>query len=159
MAMPKSVVKINEGGVQYISSVERTQYTITELSRAAFRDVAKLLRGRIKDNTPVDKGDLKRNVGSWVRRAEDSDVPYLQVGVYDKERAERKGLPYAFYAAFQEFGTSRMQAANGGRGFIRAPVEDSIDDIRRIQGQYLSAIEDENRALGLIDESEEIEDD
>ena len=29
---------------------------------------------------------------------------------------------------------------------------ESIDDIRRVQGKYLSAIEDENKALGLIDE-------
>ncbi|EGW36465.1 hypothetical protein DOT_5629 [Desulfosporosinus sp. OT] len=28
---------------------------------------------------------------------------------------------------------------------------DNIDDIRRVQGKYLSAIESENVALGLID--------
>jgi hypothetical protein len=153
------VTKIKKDGVTYISSVDRTQYTITELSRAAFRDVAKLLRRRIKDMAPVDTGNLRRNVGSWVRKAEDSDVPYLQVGVYDKERASKKGLVYAYYATWQELGNSRHPAANGGRGFIRPAVMDSIDDIRRIQGKYLSEIERENRAMGLIDEEEEIADD
>ena len=159
VATPKSVVKIKRGGVEYVSNVDQTQYTITELSRAALRDTAKLLRRRIKDNAPEDTGNLKRNVGSWVRKTEDSDVPYLQVGVYDRERAEKKGLKYAYYAIWQELGNSRMDAANGGRGFIRPAVQDSIDDIRRIQGKYLSAIEDENKALGLIDEEEEIADD
>ena len=159
MPVPKSVTKIKKDGVTYISSVDRTQYTITELSRAAFRDVAKLLRRRIKDMAPVDTGNLRRNVGSWVRKAEDSDVPYLQVGVYDKERARKKGLQDAYYATWQEFGNSRHPAANGNRGFIRPAVQDSIDDIRRIQGKYLSEIERENRAMGLIDESEEISND
>ena len=31
----------------------------------------------------------------------------------------------------------------------------NLDEIRRIQGQYLSVIEDENRAMNLIDEAEE----
>ena len=31
---------------------------------------------------------------------------------------------------------------------------ESISDIRRIQGAYLSAIEQENRALGLINEGD-----
>lgn len=52
-----------------------------------------------------------------------------------------------------------MQAANNGRGFLRSTVQDNIDEIQKIQGKYLSAIEDENRALGLIDEDEEVADD
>ena len=159
MPVPKSVTKINKDGVTFIDSVDRTQYTITELSRAALRDVAKLLRRRIKDMAPVDTGNLRRNVGSWVRKAEDSDVPYLQVGIYDKERARKKGLQDAYYATWQEFGNSRHPAANGNRGFIRPAVQDSIEDIRRIQGRYLSEVENENKALGLIDEEEEVADD
>lgn len=38
-------------------------------------------------------------------------------------------------------------------------VQKNIDEIRRIEGHYLSAIEDENRALGLIDEEEMVPDD
>ena len=159
MPVPNSVTKINKDGVTFIDSVDRTQYTITELSRAALRDVAKLLRRRIKDMAPEDTGNLKRNVGSWVRKAADGEMPYLQVGVYDKERAAKKGLKHAYYAGFQEFGTSKMSAANGGRGFIRPAVMDSIDEVRIIQGKYLSEIENENRALGLIDEEEEVADD
>lgn len=157
--MPKSVTKVRKDGIEFVSSVDRVQYTIMELSRAALRDTAKLLRNRIKSMAPVDTGNLRRNVGSWVRKAEDSDVPYLQVGVYDKERARKKGLQDAYYATWQEFGNSRHPAANGNRGFIRPAVQDSIEDIRRIQGRYLSEVENENKALGLIDEEEEVADD
>ena len=34
-------------------------------------------------------------------------------------------------------------------------VRDNIDKIREIEAQYLSAIEDENKALALIDEDNE----
>ena len=159
MAVPKSVVRINKDGVHMESNVERTAYTITELSRAALRDVARLLRRRIKEAAPVDTGNLRRNVGSWVRSTKGNEVPFLQVGVYDKERAHKKGLQHAFYAPYLELGSSRQDAVNHGQGFIRPTVMSSVDDIRRIQGQYLSAIEEENKALGLIDEDEEVADD
>lgn len=160
--MPKSVIKVKKDGVEYVSNVDRVQYTIAELSRGALRDVAKLLRARIKEATPVQPGPaggtLRKNVGTWVRRGKDG-TPRLQVGVYDRQRAKKKGYPYAFHAHLLEFGTVKMSAANGGRGFIRPPVMDNIDEIQIITGKYLSAIEDENRALGLIDEDEEISDD
>lgn len=158
MPVPKSVTKVKKDGIEFISNVDRCQYTIKELSRAALRDVAKLLRKRIKDAVPVDTGTLKKNVGTWVRRSKDG-TPRLQVGVYDKARAKKKGYKYAYHAHLIEFGTRKMRAANNGRGFLKSTVMDNIDEIRKIEGKYLSVIEDENKALGLIDEEEEIRDD
>ena len=43
MSVPKSVVKFDKNGVKYVSSVDRAQYTIRELTRAAMRDVGKFL--------------------------------------------------------------------------------------------------------------------
>ena len=40
------------------------------------------------------------------------------------------------------------------RAILTTTVREHIDEIRLIEGQYLSAVEDENRALGLIDEGE-----
>ena len=37
---------------------------------------------------------------------------------------------------------------------LTTTVREHIDEIRLIEGQYLSAVEDENRALGLINEGE-----
>ncbi|QOR34441.1 HK97 gp10 family phage protein [Clostridium sp. 'deep sea'] len=154
MPTPKSVVKVKKNGVEYISNVNRAQYTIKELCRAALRDVAKFLRKRIKARAPKGKGNLNKNIGSWVRRSKDG-IPHLQIGVYDRSRAKKKGLKYAFYAMFFEFGTSKMPA----RPFIKPTVLENIETIKTIQAQYLSAIEDEHKALQLINEKDEIADD
>ena len=159
MAMPKSVTKINKGGVTFESSVDKVEYTLAELSRAALRDTARLLRYKVKENIPVVTGTLKRNVGTWVRRRSDSKVPFLQVGVYNHATARKKGFTPAFHAHLAEFGTVKSRPVNQGRGFLRPSTYDNINEIRKIQAQYLSAIENENKALGLIDESEEIADD
>lgn len=43
MANPPSGMKITKNGVTYQSNIDRTQYTIRELSRAALRDVGKYI--------------------------------------------------------------------------------------------------------------------
>ena len=145
MPMPKSVTKIKKDGIEFISNVDRVQYTIQELSRAALKDVAKLLRKRMVQELKTLPGmrRSKRIYNStqyWVRKR-DCD---LQIGVKHD----------AWYGVNQELGTKGMPK----KGVIRETTFKHIDDIRRIEGQYLSAIEDENKALGLIDEEEEIGD-
>ena len=157
MAMPKSVTKVRKDGIEFTSNVAQVEYTIHELSRAALRDVAKLLRNRVKQAAPKATGNLHRNIGTWVRKGSDGE-PYLQIGIYDQTRAKKKGLKYAFYAHFLEFGTSTKAAVNGGRGFLRSAVTDSLADVAQIQAKYLKSLDDQ-RMLGLIDEEEEIADD
>lgn len=145
MPMPKSVTKVKKDGIEFISNVDRAQYTIQELSRAALKDVAKLLRKRMVQELKTLPGmrRSKRIYNStqyWVRRRETD----LQIGVKHD----------AWYGVNQELGTKGMPK----KGVIRETTFKHIDDIRKIEGQYLSAIEDENRALGLIDEEEEIGD-
>ena len=42
MAMPKSVIRINnKNGITFIDNVDRTKYTLRELTRAALRDTGK----------------------------------------------------------------------------------------------------------------------
>src|SRR5690625_1984264 len=95
MPMPKSVTKVTKDGVKFISNVDRTKYTLVELQRAALRDVAKFLRNRMKAKVPRDEGDLRKNIGTWVIRKTGS----MQIGVYDKQRARKKGFNYAGYYA------------------------------------------------------------
>jgi HK97 gp10 family phage protein len=145
MPMPKSVTKVKKDGIEFISNVDRAQYTIQELSRAALKDVAKLLRKRMVQELKTLPGmrRSKRIYNStqyWVRRRECD----LQIGVKHD----------AWYGVNQELGTKGMPK----KGVIRETTYKNIDEIRKIQGQYLSAIEDENRALELIDEEEEIGD-
>ena len=145
MGLPKSVIKINKKGVQYTSNVDRASYTIKELSRAALRDVARVLKYKIRqefNKLPGMKKQSKRFKAAyqhWLRKNEGD----LQLGIKHN----------TWYGIDQELGSKNQPK----RDILRSVVMNNIDEIRRIQGQYLSAIEDENRALGLLDEGEEIE--
>jgi HK97 gp10 family phage protein len=139
--MPKSVTKIKKGGVEFTSNVDRAQYTLRELQRAALRDTAKLIRKRMLEKLRKLPGMRKSkriytSTQFWLRRKE-SD---LQIGFKHD----------TWYGTQQELGTSKQPK----RGILRDTVFENIDEIRKIQGQYLSAIEDDNRAKGLIDEGE-----
>lgn len=143
MPIPKSVTKVTENGVEFTSNVDRAKYTIQELSRAALKDTAKLLRRRMLDKARklpgMRRGKRIPNAFQyWVRRRETD----LQVGIKHN----------TWYGVEQELGTSNQPA----RHIVRDTVYENIDQIRIIQGKYLSAIENENRALGLIDEDEEV---
>jgi HK97 gp10 family phage protein len=138
MPVPKSVTKVKKDGIEFISSVDRVNYTIEELCRAALRDVAKLIRKRLLEKLKKLPGmkrsrRLYRSTQYWVRKRETD----LVIGFKHD----------AWYGARSELGTHGQPARN----ILRDTVYENIDQIRIIQGQYLSAIADENRALGLID--------
>lgn len=140
MGLPKSVTKIKKGNVEFISNVDRINYTLNELTRAALRDVGKFICNKFRSKY---YGIFKRKRGKVGR--------YSQYWVRKKECDLQVGLkPFAFYGGFQELGSSKTEKL----GLLQKTVEENIDQIRLIQGKYLSAIEDENRALGLIDEKE-----
>lgn len=142
MAMPKSVTKITKDGIEFTNNVDRVQYTIEELSRAALRDSAKLVRKRLMQKLK-DLPGMRRNrrvyrsAQYWVRRRETD----LIIGFKHD----------AWYGSRSELGTHGSPA----RGFLRESVYENIDQIREIQGKYLSAIEDERRAMAAINESGE----
>lgn len=146
MPMPRSVIRVNKNGVKYISNVDRAQYTIKELSRAALKDVAKLIRRRMLDKARKMPGmrrgkRIPNAFQYWVRKRETD----LVVGIKHD----------TWYGVEQELGTSNQPK----RSIVRDTVYENIDEIRRIQGKYLSAISAENKALGLINEEEEVGDD
>ncbi len=145
MAVPKSVVKINKNGVTYTSSVDRCQYLLSELTRAALRDVARLVKYSIRQEFNKLPG-MKKNgrrfrsaYQHWIRKQEGT----LQIGIKHN----------TWYGVDQELGNKNQPK----RDLLRNAVFKNIDEIRRIEGQYLSSIEDENRALGLINEKEDQE--
>lgn len=146
MPLPKSVIKVKKDGVEYISNVDRAKYTLQELSRAALKDVAKFLRRRMVDELKKLPG-MKRNkriynsTQYWVRK-KDAD---LQIGIKHD----------TWYGVNQELGSKNMPK----KGVVRETTFKNIDEIRRIEGMYIKEIEDENRALGLINEEEETGDD
>ncbi|WP_337565494.1 HK97-gp10 family putative phage morphogenesis protein [Ruminococcus sp.] len=136
MSLPKAV-KITKNGVEFISNVERLQYTLKELERAALRDVGKLVCKRTKQKIKRRTGRLAKNTQYWVRSKQ--KVPDLQVGF----------KPGGFYGLYQEIGTSKSPKI----GALSNAAEDNISDIIKIESQYLSGIGTEE-AESLIKEGD-----
>lgn len=142
MPLPRSVTKVDrKGGVTFTSNVDAVNYTIQELTRAALRDVAKLIRKKMIIELKKMPG-MKRSkriytsTQYWVRRRE-SD---LQIGFKHD----------AWYGVNSELGAKGSPA----RGILRKTVFNNIDEIIKIQSQYLSGISSEKPSLGGTSEAE-----
>lgn len=70
---------------------------------------------------PVDTGNLRRSIEKKVALAEEA--------VYVGTNVE--------YAIYQEYGTSKMSAANGGRGYLRPAVQDHVEEYKEISQEIL----------------------
>ena len=144
MSIPKSVIRFKKGDVVYTSSVDRAQYTIRELTRAALRDVGKYVSRRCNSEAMKLPGLKKsRRVRGrtsafqyWARKQECD----LQVGI-------KHGT---WYGEQQELGTKNQPK----RGILRNSVYNNIPKIVEIESKYLSALESEAQALALISEEE-----
>lgn len=147
MSVPKSVVRFRKNGVEYISSVDRASYTIIELSRAAMRDVGKFL-ARMANEKAMKLPGLKKS-----RRVRGRTSTFL----YNVPWA-KTGLPHVevgvthdtWYGVDQEMGTSNQPK----RSILKNAAHQNIAKIIEIESKYLSALEDEARALSLINEGE-----
>lgn len=138
-----SPIKITKKGVEYVSAVDRAAYTLRELERAALRDIGKLIRRRVMQKARLQPGLRKgKRISNafqyWVRKRETD----LQVGIKHN----------TWYGAEQEIGSSKQRK----KALLTDTVYENIDEIRRIAGAYIKEIEDENRALALINEEEAV---
>ncbi|MDR7870309.1 MAG: hypothetical protein RIN55_05585 [Tissierellaceae bacterium] len=146
MPMPPSVTRLSKDGITFVSNVDRTQYTIKELSRRALYDVAKFIRREVIKEIRTLPGMKRgkrppRGIHYWVRSKETD----LQIGFGHSKR----GLSGdTWYLIQQELGSRRQPK----RSILRNVVYNNIDKIRLIEGQYLSYINDENKALGFIND-------
>lgn len=140
MAVPKSVIKIRtkqgRSTVEFTDHADWVNYTMQELIRAALRDTGKYVVRMTKNKVHKRTGRLLSNIQYWVRKKEGN----LQVGF----------KPGGWYGLFQELGTEKQPKI----GALTSAVEDNINTIRTIQAQYLSALNDENEAMRLIEEEE-----
>lgn len=150
MPIPPSVTRTVKGNVTIVSSVDRCAYTVQELSAAALRDVGKYVC--ITSNRAAQKlfhnsmrhskrvRGIKKTFQYWVRRREGD----LRVGIVHD----------SWYGVQQELGTSGNRNRGPGKmkkhGILTNSVYNNIPEIIRIESQYLSALEDEARALALI---------
>lgn len=140
MAVP-SQVKFKKGGVEFSNSCDRANYYISELTRAALKDVGKFICRETRKAIKRKTGKLAKNTQYWVRKKEqDCLVGFKAAG---------------WYGSYQELGTEKTPKV----GALRNAVDANIDMIQKIEAQYLSAIEDELNAQSLINEEEELGED
>lgn len=151
MSAPKSVVKIDKDGIKYVSNVDFCQYSIKELTRAAFRDVAKLIKRRFREKYysvfKKHTGKAGRVTYAKVWASESTIKPRLEIGL---PHAGKGRKVEGFYGYFQELGSSKTPKM----GLLRQTVEENISDIVKIESQYLSALKDEAEVLNLINEAD-----
>lgn len=148
MPAPKSVIKMNKDGIQYVSEVDKCQYYIHELTRAALRDVGKFISRTFRNSFYAH---FKRHTGRAgkatkykVWSSKSTTAPRVEIGL----KADNLT---GFYAYFQELGTDSTPRL----GLLKKAAQDNIDEIIKIESQYLSALNgDETRASGLIDEKD-----
>lgn len=147
MSAPKSVMKIKKGNVTYESRVDFASYNIYELSRAAMRDVGRYL-------ATLMRAKARKLPGSQ----QDRFVRYKTGGIIFKVPYDPGGLPHAeigttaesWYTEAHERGTSGQPR----RGILHDTAYQNVAKIIEIESQYLSALEDEAKALRLINERE-----
>lgn len=153
MAMPKSVIRTTKDGFTIVDNVDRCNYTIRELTRAALRDVGKYLTRQCNQKGQQLRG-LKRSkrvrgrssAFQYWNRAKECD---LQIGIGNTKQGQSGDT---WYGIQQELGTKKQPR----RAIITSTVEQNIAKIVEIESQYLSALEDEARSLSLIDEEDNI---
>ena len=148
MAIP-SPMKFKKDGVEFVSNVDRCNYTIRELTRAALRDVGRYVVRQCTRKARRLEGlgrtrYIQKRFQFWVRKQEGD----LQVGIHNVMKNKNPGETW--YGMDQELGLNGQPK----RAFLHDSVYENIRTIRDIEAQYLSAIEDEQRALALIDEEE-----
>lgn len=154
MGLPPSVTQVGRNGnLTFLNSVDRVNYTINELCRGALRDSAKMLRKKMilkLKKLPGMKRSRRvyRVTQTWVRRREAD----LLIGFGNMNKGT---TGETWYGILQELGTKNQPKRN----ILRDTVFENIDEIRRIQAQYLSLVEDEINARNMIDEDEAFNED
>ena len=150
MPTPKSVTKLtrDKSGnvvVSYESDVDKCNYYMFELCRAALRDagkfVAKCFKSEFYSTFKRVTGNVGKNTKYKVYSSKNTQYPRVDISTVND----------GFYGLFQEIGTKHLPKY----GILRKTVESNADTIRQIQGQYLSSLDDGDNAVeSLINEDE-----
>lgn len=147
MSIPPSITRYKKNGVEYVSSVDRCAYTIRELTRGALRDVGKFIVYAANESAQKLHASLKNRNVKRVKGLKGS----FQYWARPKECDLQVGIKHGtWYGTDQELGSSKMKK----HGILRNTVYSSIPQIIEIESKYLSALEDEAKALSLISEKE-----
>ena len=149
MGVPKSVTKVSkDGNVKFTSNVNTVEYTITELTRGALRDVGKFVakQFRISFYSHFKKfnGAVGRGAGYVVWRKDNT----LKVGIAKMW----KGVTIGQSAISQELGSNLTGEKK--LGLLRKAVMNNISTIIEIESKYLSELNKDKPSLAGVSEED-----
>ncbi|MEG0165849.1 hypothetical protein [Anaerorhabdus sp.] len=166
MPLPRKEVKIihNKNGTVHIeSSLNRADYLIRELIVQALYEVQRLLIKRLRERTKKEFKNLsaKRLKSSWQywQRKKEND---LQIGTkadtYYANRQEKgfnkiisaKGYTRNTKRGTQDVKSYSKRNRTKQRDILSDTVDENYGNIVKIISTYISAVEDEAKANGLI---------
>lgn len=81
MSIPNGIVKIKKDGVEFTSNVDRVNYTLRELTRAALRDVGRFICNRARKQ-------IKRRTGRVAKIHSIGSVRKMATCRLDSSRAD-----------------------------------------------------------------------
>lgn len=104
---------------------------IKQKTEAAIMRALEIIGGKAEEYAaglaPIDTGNLRNSI-THTHPQKDSDGLYTIVGTNVE------------YAPYQEFGTSKMKAANHGQGYLRPGINNHMDEFKAILNDELSTI-------------------
>lgn len=159
MSAPKSVTRIKNGNVEYISNVDACEYYIFELCRGALRDVSKLVKKKYTEayyqHYKKDSGYGGKNIRAKIKSSKSTRYPNVAFRVFHTKKGEEDKGYYAFFQATGAKNENKPKWKLDGLNLIGDVIQSNASTIRQIEAQYLSAINgDEASMQAKINESE-----
>ena len=172
--------------VTFVNTSAEAKKTMQGLSKTALREsgkvIRRLLREKIASSGLVHSNRFKNHIGTWAFIDRQTGQPQMQVGFYSRARVIKKGKKASHSSPhWIEFGTNSHEITSKGHymryedniyGFsvqhpgqkathlLRDTVANNIEEIRKVQEEYLALLNEELEKAGAkIYEGEEDESD
>jgi len=152
MALPKSRVRYQKSGITFIDNTEAVEWTMTQLTRAALRDVSIFVRKTFKTSyySHFNKitGDAGKATKGKIWATDRTLYPRVDIGL-------KTGKAKGFYAYYQEFGTSAKRPRGHSTpklGLLQHSVKDNTTMISSIMAQYLGELDKDNPVAGISED-------
>lgn len=109
--------------VQIVDNSKIVLHSLDTAMTLALEAIGMQAEGDVALMAPHDTGRLQ---GSITHRVVDKDAVAIGTDVN--------------YSIYQEFGTSKMEAANGGRGFLRPAITENLNRYKGIAEQIFRSV-------------------
>ena len=136
--------------MEFINNVEIFKSAYREIVDRAWETIGLLAEGKAVKYCSADTGRLRNSINHATVLGGGEDSYKDENGKLYSGRSARTIPPHGVcvigtnveYAMYQEFGTSKIDAANNNRGFLRPAITDHINEYSRVMEQELAALND-----------------